>query len=193
VIGPTVIIKGAGVSATFVTGANNKHTFQCTNANNMTVRDLTVSTGSGVGPPCCFSSISGASISCQNTASSGATPGYIFEGYAGYIYVGNHTFNAGSSCNQVFGAYFGGFVGLNQGATYTIAGAFTCSSAFAVASSNGSMEAGVPNPPTFVGAGFVTATKYIATLNGVINTQGMGVGWFPGSVAGYVQQGGQYN
>ena len=192
VIGPTVIIKGAGVNATYVTGANNRHTFQCTNANNMVVQNLCTSTGSGVGPPCNFSSVAGASISCSNTASQGATPGYIFEAYAGYIYIGNHTFNAGSSCNQVFGAYFGGFVGLNQNATYTIAGAFTVG-AFAVASSNGSMEAGVPNPPTFVGAGFVTGTKYIATLNGVINTQALGVSWFPGSVAGYTQQGGQYN
>ena len=46
--------------------------------------------------------------------------------------------------------------------------------------------------PTFINPGNVTGPKYFATLNGVINTQGAGVNYFPGTAAGTTAQGGQY-
>ncbi|UGY13730.1 hypothetical protein HAP48_0034940 [Bradyrhizobium septentrionale] len=193
VIGPTIIIKGNGPTATFVMGANNAHTFSCTNANNMIVRDLCTQTGTGSGPPCNFAASSGGSISTINTASQGATAGYIFEAYGGYVYPGNHTFNAGSSCQEVFAAFFSGFVGLQQGASYNFAGSMNVTAAIAVTSSNGSIAVPVPGAPTFPGAGFVTGQKYFAALNGVINTQGSGASYFPGNQPGVVSSGGQYN
>jgi hypothetical protein len=42
------------------------------------------------------------------------------------------------------------------------------------------------------GAGNVTGTKYIAFGNGVIDVQGRGVSYLPGTVAGYTATGGQY-
>jgi hypothetical protein len=48
-----------------------------------------------------------------------------------------------------------------------------------------------PNAITFIGS--ATGPKYQASLNGGINTQGSGVNYFPGSVAGSVSGGGFYN
>lgn len=41
-------------------------------------------------------------------------------------------------------------------------------------------------------AGAVTGNRYTCTMNGIINTQGGGASFFPGSVAGSVSTGGQY-
>lgn len=41
--------------------------------------------------------------------------------------------------------------------------------------------------------GLVTGQKYNAQLNGVIDTNGQGVNYFPGTVAGAISTGGQYN
>lgn len=47
------------------------------------------------------------------------------------------------------------------------------------------------NAVTFIGS--ATGQRYSATLNGVINTQGSGASYFPGSSAGSTSAGGQYN
>ncbi|WP_338821697.1 hypothetical protein [Bradyrhizobium septentrionale] len=193
VIGPSIIVKGAGPTQTFVMGANNQHTFLCTSANNMVVRDLCTQTGTGQGPPCNFAASSGGSITTINTASQGATAGYIFEAYGGYLYPGSHTFNTGSSCQELFAAFFSGFIGLQQGSVFNFAGSMNVTAAIAVASSNGSIAVPVPGAPTFPGAGFVTGQKYFAALNGVINTQGSGASYFPGNQPGVLTSGGQYN
>jgi len=44
----------------------------------------------------------------------------------------------------------------------------------------------------YVNAGFVSARKYLANLNGVINTAGAGVGALPGGTPGATGSGGQY-
>jgi len=118
--------------------------------------------------------------------------GYVFEAYAGYCFVGNVTFNAGISMGQVFTAYFGGFLGLGQNAVYTFLGAANATGAWAIASSNGSIEVPVPYTPTYVNFGFATGQKYNATYNGVITVQGLGINYFPGNVAGALGSGGQY-
>jgi hypothetical protein len=45
---------------------------------------------------------------------------------------------------------------------------------------------------SFVNPGNVTGQKYYASLNGVINSSGSGVNYYPGSIAGTVVSGGQY-
>jgi len=42
------------------------------------------------------------------------------------------------------------------------------------------------------GAGNVTGQKYVAQTNGVISTNGQGVGYFPGTIVGALSTGGQY-
>ena len=194
VIGPaTITCNGAGITQTFVNGATSLNTFNVLNANRLVINDICGQSGSGVGPPCIFTASGGGKITTNRTASRGACPGYIFEAYSGYVNVGTHTFNAGSSAGIIFGSFFGGFMALMQGSVYTFAGAFTINGgATAVASSNGSMEVAVPGSPTFPGAGFVTGPKYMCVANGCINTQGLGINYFPGSIAGSIGTGGVY-
>lgn len=45
---------------------------------------------------------------------------------------------------------------------------------------------------TFTGSSNPVAVRYFVALNGVINTSGQGQNYFPGTVAGVVQTGGQY-
>jgi len=45
---------------------------------------------------------------------------------------------------------------------------------------------------SITGAGNVTGQKYSATINGTINSNGGGVNYYPGTVAGSTASGGQY-
>jgi hypothetical protein len=194
VIGPTTIIKGAGISATFVTGANNAMTFSATNANQFIVQDLQASTGTGLGPPCCFSAASGGKIYTNNTAS-GFCYGYVWNAYSGYVTIGNHTFMAGGSCMLAVGATFGGNAAFAANALLTFTGSFSISFTFAWAASNGSIQVGMPGyQAVFANPGFVAGagTKFTAHYNGVINTQGQSISYFPGVNAGTTDHGGWY-
>lgn len=89
-------------------------------------------------------------------------------------------------------AEYGASVQYAANAVSTISSAITVSNW--VFSINGSVW--VPNSsftPTFVNPGNVTGSKYKAQLNGVIDTQGAGVNYFPGNTAGSTSSGGQYN
>ena len=196
--GPSVKIIGAGKTATFVTGANNAHTFQSSHGNSMSVQSLCVSCGTGLGPPSAFVGVSAGSIGTDDTASSGNIPFCVWEAYAGYVSMGSHVFNAGNSCGMgVFGSYFGGFIGQagypGPGKTWTFLGSFnTGPGGFAIAHSNGSMECAVPGQTTFVNPGYVIGPKFLAEANGVLNTQGLGINYFPGNSPGVIAYGGQY-
>ena len=195
VLGPTIIMQGAGITSTFVNGLNANNCFQVSNANRMIIHDLCAQSGpSGVGPPCVFAASGGGKIITSNTASRGACPGYIWEAYSGYITCGTHTFNAGSSAGSIWETSFGGFLAWSQGGVFTFAGAFNILSGGGgvVAQANGSCEVPVPGTPVFVGAGFVTGPKFFAVYNGAIITQGLGINYFPGSIAGVVNTGGVY-
>jgi hypothetical protein len=179
----------------FVTGANDQHTFNVSHANAIFIQSLCGSCGTGVGPPCVFTSSGGASIYTDDTASSGFVPYSIWEAYAGYVYPGNHIFNAGNSCVYVIASFFGGFLGLQQNKSFTFLGSFSLNSSgqFCSTISNGTIEIPVPGQTVFVNPGFVTGYKYAAVLNGVIVTQGLGPSYFPGTIAGFTNTGGQYN
>jgi hypothetical protein len=70
--------------------------------------------------------------------------------------------------------------------TVTLVGTPNFNSGF-VAASDGTVLA-----PVNTFAGGATGPRYLAVLNGVIDTQGRGSNYFPGSVAGSTQTGGQY-
>ena len=192
VIGPTTVISGAGKTSTFVTGVNNDHTFTSRNANQLWITNLCASTGTGTGPPCCFASIGGATLN-TNECANGYTYGYVFSAYAGYIYIQNHTFNSGVNCMEVYAAFFGGFIGFGANGVHTFLGPMNVSAGVAVAASNGSIAVGMVGYQTiFINPGYVTGTKFYCDMNGIINTQGQGLNYFPGNVAGVEQRGGRY-
>jgi hypothetical protein len=192
VLGPTCIFNGAGSNSTFVTGANNTHTFNLGNANRVFVQNLCVRTGTGTGPPCCFSCSGGGTMFTNNTQSAGHVPYSIWEAYAGYIYPGNHFFAGGSDCTYIWSAFFGGFLGFQQNVNYSWGGTFSCSYA-AIAMANGSMEVPVPGYPSYTNKAAVAGNSYYASYNGCIITQGLGTSFFPGNGSGSLSTGGQYN
>ena len=191
--GPGLVINGhaGSPSNVLVTGANNAHTFAVNGPNSVTIQNLKVTTGTGIGPPCGFiAQGSGASLITQNTVS-GFCQYSVHEAYGPcFVSIGNHTY-AGNFA-QAYTSFFGGFIGLAQYATYTIATPLTCSY-WVDCSANGTLEVPVPGAPTFVNPGNVTGTKWLAQYNGCIITQGSGVNYFPGNVAGFTSAGGQYD
>lgn len=193
VVGPTTLYNGNNRSGVFVTGADSQHTFNAGHANTILIKHLTMSCGGGTGPPCCVSSSGGASVNCDDLGSQGVIPYSVYESYNGFISAGTHMCYAGNTCEYFWSAFFGGFLGVQQGKAITFAGSFSCGGAFAAASAVGTMEMPVPGYPAFVNPGNVSGTKYLATINGAIVTQGLGTGFFPGNSAGYVNTGGQYN
>jgi hypothetical protein len=76
---------------------------------------------------------------------------------------------------------------LNAGITVTLTGTPNFSQAFVFAQNGSILAQGV----TYSGA--ATGVYYLVTLNGVINTNGGGPTYFPGSSAGSASTGGQYN
>lgn len=95
----------------------------------------------------------------------------------------------GNSANHMLATQNGSI--RNASKTITIATARAFSTAFANATLTGSIQA---NALSFTGAGVATTTgsRYVAQLNGAINTSGGGANYFPGNVAGSLTSGGQY-
>lgn len=84
----------------------------------------------------------------------------------------------------------GGLSGLvsSDGSAVTLSGTPGFAFAYAVVSQGGQISA---IGQTFTGS--ATGPKYLANLNGVINTSGAGANYFPGNSGGYTATGGQYN
>ena len=76
---------------------------------------------------------------------------------------------------------------LLSGSTVTMSGTPNFSIGTAVASLGG-----IINAPTMTFVGGATGTRFGATLNGVIYTNSGGANYFPGSIAGSTNTGGQY-
>jgi hypothetical protein len=115
--------------------------------------------------------------------------------------VGNHTFNA-SNQYYLWAAAFGGFIALVDplrpagNAQYVLGGNLNLTNfgtgAAVLAFADGSVSIGQPPyRPVWSGAGVVTGSKFYAQMNGVIDTEGAGVSWLPGSIAGTTTNGGQ--
>jgi hypothetical protein len=191
--GPALIINGdaCAPSNVLVTGAANSHTFNLLGLNKMTVQNLKV-TASNSGPQnCAFIAGTGSSLYTKNTVS-GAVNYAVFESYGpAAVIPGTHTFTGNSTF--AFNAINGGFIPLSStNGNFTITDAITVTS-FANAAAGGNIGLKAGAIPTFTNPGNVPGAKFGASLNGIINTQGQGVNYFPGTVAGTTSTGGQYN
>lgn len=100
------------------------------------------------------------------------------------ICVGNYSISGAAPYH--FSAQYGGYLACS-GRTITITGTPAFSSAFAFASSCGSISS---SSCTFSGS--ATGVRYSAVLNGVIDSIGGGASYFPGNSAGTTATGGQY-
>jgi hypothetical protein len=191
VTGPRVVFQGAGRTLTRVVSPGNSHCFNIIGANNVVINDLHVTTGTGWLPPCCFVAQAGSTVvtnNCQSLFSDFA----VWDAYGpGTISPGNHYFEAGgSSSTFVMVALFGGMVAFAQYAVFTFLGGFSCQ--YFAGSAQGSITIPVPGPAKFINAGYVSGSKYLCSVNGIVDTQGQGVSYFPGNSAGQLYTGGQY-
>lgn len=191
VAGPTVILKGNATTpanVSIVAPVSNS-AISVSGPNTWTVRDLKFTAASvntaGIG-----ANGSGANVTVINTES-GACGGWAFlgNGLGAITIAGAHKFTA--SCGQCFASYRNGTINFGTGFAITISAAITVAQ-FVFAVSGGQIEVTAVSPPTFTNPGNVTGPKYSAQLNGVINTQGAGASYFPGTVAGSTATGGQY-
>jgi hypothetical protein len=194
--GPPLVINGdaGSPSNVLVTGGHNAATFFVTGPNTVTIQNLKASTGTGLGPPCCFeASGSGANINTNNTVSGFCAGGVFTAGNAALVVVGNHTY-AGNTSFALW-AFNNGVVLYGGGGVFAITQTISTPitlTYFCFAESGGQFEGPNPFPATFVNPGNVTGSKFIAQLNGVVDTQGQGVNYFPGNSSGSTSTGGQY-
>jgi hypothetical protein len=193
VVGPRITINGAGKGVTVCPGGSGYHTFQCTNANQMTVQNLTAYTTGSVSGNSVFVCTTSATLTVQNNAIGSAINGYVLDALGGTLVVGSNDFLAGCSALSIMVAFSGGSLLFAQNANINHLGTCNCN---VYASASGMALIGAPapsvGPPIFVNPGFVNGQKFVADLNGVIITQGQSINWFPGTIAGVTQRGGQY-
>lgn len=198
IVGPTTIVNGAGKNLTFINGAAaGPHTILSSHSNQVTVQNCCVKTTNVSGGNSCIVSTTGAFTTIKDIAIGGpgsATNGYLIDALGGQIFTaGNIDILAGTSCYAVLVAYTGGNLVLGAG-TINHLGTINCN-VYATASSSSSISTAPPgsgNDPVFGNPGFVTGQKFSTALNGVINTQGHSINYFPGTIAGGNGTGGQY-
>jgi hypothetical protein len=186
--GPNLVINGAS-TASVVVNSGNANCFTVSGPNTVLIQNLTIQ-NSGIYPYNGFSVSAGASLTTNNTQSNACSVPFA-AGPGGTLSPGNHVFN-GSGYALFFAE--GGSIGLGPLA-YTINTAISVSgtgAAVAWAGLNGIIAVNNITPPTFFNPSFVNGPKYQANLNGTINANTLGVNFFPGSVAGSTQTGGQY-
>lgn len=119
-------------------------------------------------------------------AISGSQYAHLNCGSEAYIYIAsNYTISGGDSSGYHMQCAFGGQINMT-GVTVTVSGT-PAFNTFAVATALGLIEA---TGDTFSGS--ATGTRYVANLNGVINTSGGGASYFPGNAGGTTATGGQY-
>lgn len=185
---PLAIVGNNGSPANVaINGGTANAAVSCNGPNTMTASGVKVSTGTPGKGAAGFLATNGASLTTNNTHS-GSVEGAVFESFNANCTAGSHSFDGNSA--YAMQAQVGGDMSLAAGAVYTISSAITLTAfAFAV---NGGILAISATTPTFVNPSNVTGARYLANLNGVINANGQGATYFPGSTAGSTSAGGQY-
>lgn len=188
--GPNISIIGnvANPQNVLVTGQNT-HACAVSGVNTVTIQGITVATTiNAAGPGGGFISANGATLNVLNCRSNYVT-GAVFEAYQANIAIGVHTFNG--NCNEMYWSFLNGLIQWIDGTTQTIAQAITVGTATCLALQGGAVSV-PPSRFTVVNPGLVTGKKYQASMNGTIGTSGGGINFFPGTVAGSIDSGGQY-
>ncbi|UEM11978.1 hypothetical protein J4G43_047315 [Bradyrhizobium barranii subsp. barranii] len=188
--GPNIKVTGnvANPQNVVVTGQNT-HACIVSGVNTLTCEGITVATtNNAAGPGGGFIATNGATLFTNNTRS-GYCTGAVFEAYQANVNIGVHTFTG--NCGEMYWSFLNGLISWNDGTTQTIANPITVGSACAYATQGGAISV-PPSRFTINNPGNVTGAKYYAGMNGTIGTSGGGVNFFPGTVAGTTQTGGQY-
>jgi hypothetical protein len=182
--GPSLNVVGLGPNTMINGGAG--YSFVVQGPNNAVIHDVATSNSAALGTGGTILCSAGASLNAYNIYSY-AVGGAHFQAGAAHMNV-DHNLVYGS-CYCFYWANFGGSIGFGNGMAVTQAVTSTLTCAFSAG--NGSM--GVAGGTSqFTGSNLHTGTKYLCGLNGVINDQSSFNPWFPGTLPGSTQTGGQY-
>jgi hypothetical protein len=183
--GPNLTIDGLIASSVLLNSGGGMG-FSVSGPNTLTVKNVTVQ-NNGLYPVSGFIAGNGATMSTVNTASN--TCGIVFDCQAGATLTpGNHTFNGSGYCALY--ALYGAFISLNA-CTFTFSTAISFSGGFAVPAYNATIGSPSSGPAIFINPSFVSGNKFNASFNGTVATGGLGVNFFPGTLAGVTSNGGQ--
>lgn len=183
--GPNVIIDGL-VSTSVIVAASVSTCFFVQGPNTALIKNLTATCSGGLNNAC-FMAVSGATVTTSNTISLSSVAVFAAAD-GGTMWPGTHTFSG--SCACLYFCLAGGTLNLSLVQhTFSTGIAVSLSSAYCI--SGGSIQVNSHATP-FINPSFVSGIRFQATLNGVVNTNGQGVNYFPGTVAGANTLGGQY-
>ncbi len=186
----SVIVQGnsgtPGNVIVSVTSLNAVLAYATTGGTIFKVKDMELRTTTGGS---CISAIGPTQLRFENIRFGVCAGAHIYANSGALIWVSGNFSTVGNAV-QHYVADHNSCISLN-GYTDTYSGTLTFSSANAVASS-GAVLAAEGATQTVAGGGSVTATRYLAQINGAIVTGGAGANFFPGNVAGSSPTGGQY-
>lgn len=185
VSGSSVVLNGnAGSPANVLINTGASACVQASAGGGVTVKNLKLQSTANALLANAGGIITGGNGLIFGTVSAGFA--HIFASGNGVVnMVSSYTISAGAGYH--FYASLGGVITLASGLTVTLSGAPAFSSCFAIAQDASRIY---PVGVTFSGA--ATGTRYSVISNGVINTNGAGASFLPGSVAGSTATGGQY-
>jgi hypothetical protein len=186
--GPNIIIDGLSAPSVIINGGAGV-CLTCIGPNTMLARNLTIQ-NQAVYALHGFLATQGATLSTANTVSN-TIGGAVFASYNGAtVNPGAHTFSG-----NIFGAYWSIFNGsINLGSVvHTISTPISVGTssgaafgAWAMSSGNGALACNNTSPATFPNSGFASGPKFWVGAGGGIFANGLGINFFPGTVAGVI-------
>lgn len=154
--------------------------------NVMWIKGVKVSDAAGGNAANLIRANTGAIVSLANIEFGGSGGGSIDAG-SGTVYIDGSIRFAGNQ-GSLFSAGYGGLIQARTGAAFTVVVNITVTVTATVAYGATMLIPGTP----WTLLGTVTGARYSATINGILNTNGSGSSYFPGSTAGTTATGGQY-
>lgn len=151
---------------------------------NISIKNLKIQTSGGVGSHC-LQSASGAIINFSNIIFGSCTGAHLYAS-DGQIYGSGPYSIVGGATDHIFCSYSGSVINIVNCAV-TLSGTLNFSDAFASSSNNASVVTG---GATFTG-GTVTGVRALVSVNGSVNTGGIGATQFPGNSTTAPATGGQ--
>jgi hypothetical protein len=180
----SVVINGAGSATIISTSTSGSNAVSATGGAQFTLSNLAVST-SGSASNGVYSANGGSIAIGAGVTFNGCVNAHMYAVSAGYIGVNANYAIAGSANTHITSA--SGQISITAGITVTITGSPTFSGGFAT-----SNYAGFISAISITFSGSASGPRYSVGANGVINTNGGGASYFPGSISGTAATGGQY-
>ena len=187
-----IIISGAGTGSTVIASASaGSYAMVLQGANTYTVQNLTFQGTAVHGLTSQYNAIVNVTNVGFNNSLGGSNGAHMLAWLGGNISIVGAT-SIGGNCGSVVNSANSGAITYGPSVVQTISTAIGVSQGYAEASQAGTVGVLNPNPPIFVNPSNAVGPKYVAQLNGIVYAAGLGYSFFPGTVAGTTNSGGQY-